>query len=590
MPKTYAETLRIYWRHAWRYKRYVLGLLLFLPFLIVIHQVIPPLIAANVLDRLSSGDFTTGDVWGSFGSDLVWYAILIISASTIGWRIVVYLVWKLEINVLRDLIRYVFDHLATLDMNFHNDSFGGSLVSRSNKFISSYIRIADTFIFEIYGLIVMSIVTGIVLWPRAPQFVIAFYIVVISFVIVTTIVTRKIRYLSSIEANKQNKVTGYLADMITNVLAVKSFAGKKFENLRFAGATKEVEDASNKVLWAQLHRDNAFALFTSTLGALALIIATTVVVDLDAEIGTVFLVYVYTTNMTTRLWDFSHRALRNLNKAFGDAQEATEMLMRAPEITDPSTPKILPSSKGVIDLDNVDFSHDHNTLFENFNLHIKNGEKIGLVGHSGSGKTTLTKLLLRFNDIQDGSLKINNVDIRDVKQDDLRQVISYVPQEPLLFHRSLTENIAYGKPKATNTEIESASKNGYAHEFIKDLPEGYDTLVGERGVKLSGGQKQRVAIARAMLKDAPILVLDEATSALDSESEVLIQKALWKLMEGKTAIVIAHRLSTIQKMDRIIVLDKGKIVEEGKHEELIKKKNGVYARLWQHQSGGFLQE
>ena len=228
-------------------------------------------------------------------------------------------------------------------------------------------------------------------------------------------------------------------------------------------------------------------------------------------------------------------------------------------------------------------------MFSDLSLSIKPGEKVGLVGHSGSGKTTFTRLLLRFSDIDGGAIKLDDQDIRAITQDDLHKKIAYVPQEPLMFHRSLADNIRYGNFSASQKEIERVAKLAHADDFIKDQPKGYETLVGERGVKLSGGQRQRIAIARAMLKDAPILVLDEATSALDSESEVLIQDALWKLMEGRTAIVIAHRLSTIQKMDRIVVMDNGSIVEEGTHKELIAKK-GVYASLWDHQTGGFIEE
>ncbi len=223
------------------------------------------------------------------------------------------------------------------------------------------------------------------------------------------------------------------------------------------------------------------------------------------------------------------------------------------------------------------------------NLEIAAGEKIGLVGHSGSGKTTLTKLLLRFNDIDGGEILIDGQNIANITQEDLRKCIAYVPQEPLLFHRTIRENIAYANPEASSKDIEEAAKKAYAQEFIEKLPKGYDTLVGERGVKLSGGQRQRVAIARAILKDAPILILDEATSALDSESEKLIQAALWELMKGRTAIVIAHRLSTIQRMDRILVLNDGEVIEQGKHAELLEK-NGTYAKLWAHQSGGFIEE
>lgn len=587
---TTKKTLQLFLSHALRYKLYVVGILLWMPFLIVLNQVIPPIIGADILDKLSAGDFVAGDVWASFGKILVIYSVLILLTNTIGWRVIIYWVWSLEIKTSRDLIERVFDHLTKLDMEFHNNSFGGSLVSRSNKMIGSYIRLADTFIFQMYGLVIIFISMGVVLWPVAPQFVVAFYFISVIYILAAIVITRRVRTLSSIEATKQNKTTGYLADMITNVMAVKSFSAQKYENKRFHKATGEAVKASNTLKWAQLHRENIFGLITSIITLAALIIAVFSVVVYNAEIGTVFLILSLTSNLTMRLWEFSSSTLRNINRAFGDAEEAVEMLNRKPEILDPETPKPMPLDNGTIDLAKMGFSHDKNNLFSNFNLSISRGQKIGLIGHSGSGKTTLTKLLLRFKDIQQGSIKINGVDIRDVNQSDLRKVISYVPQEPLLFHRSLRENISYGKVDATQAEIIQAAKYAHAHEFIESLPQGYDTLVGERGVKLSGGQKQRVAIARAMLKDAPILVLDEATSALDSESETLIQDALWKLMEGKTAIVIAHRLSTIQKMDQIIVLEDGKIREQGSHKVLLKKKNGLYARLWKHQSGGFLTE
>jgi ATP-binding cassette subfamily B protein len=228
-------------------------------------------------------------------------------------------------------------------------------------------------------------------------------------------------------------------------------------------------------------------------------------------------------------------------------------------------------------------------LFDGFDLSIAPGEKVGLVGRSGGGKTTLSRLLLRFADVNGGAIEIGGQNISRISQTSLREYIATVPQEPAMFHRTITENIRFGRPSATDAEVRRAAELAHAAEFIAALPSEYDTLVGERGVKLSGGQRQRIAIARAILKDAPILVLDEATSALDSESEKYIQEALWTLMRDRTAIVIAHRLSTVRRMDRLVVLEEGTIVEQGRHDQLLVA-GGHYARLWQHQSGGFLQE
>jgi ATP-binding cassette subfamily B protein len=583
------ETLRIYWHHATRYKALLIGALVSLPLVIVLQQVLPPIVVANVLDRLSTGDFIAGDVFGSFGQSLFVYFVLFIGGSVVGWRIIVYFLWTLEIKVHKDLTERMHGHLMSLDMEYHNNSFGGSIVSRTNKFVNAYTRLIDTLIFDILTIITIAAATGIILWSRAPQFVVVFYVITIIYIIVTTWLTKRIRELSSLEAAKQNKVTGYLADMITNVLAVKSFSAAKNESDRFATATTDVANTSTRLKWTQLNRDAAFSFTTGMLGVVALGMAIVSVVVYEANIGTVFLVLSFSTNMSRRLHEFSHKTLRNINKSLGDAEEGTMTLLRRPTIIDPKYPLLMDTSKGNVSFKNVTFAHNKHGLYHNFSLDIPSGQKIGLVGRSGAGKTTLVKLLLRFTDIDSGKITINNIDIREVTQSDLRSSMTYVPQEPLLFHRTLEENILYGKPSATTQQLMKASQDAHAEEFIDNLDNKYKTLVGERGVKLSGGQKQRVAIARAMLKDAPILLLDEATSALDSESEQLIQDALWKLMEGKTAIVIAHRLSTIQKMDRIIVLEDGKIIEDGTHKDLLKKK-GQYAKLWTHQSGGFLQD
>jgi ATP-binding cassette subfamily B protein len=306
-----------------------------------------------------------------------------------------------------------------------------------------------------------------------------------------------------------------------------------------------------------------------------------------ASIGTLYLAMVYMTSIWSQLWQFNN-ILRDVNRVLGDAQEMTIMRDEPILVTDAPNAATLNVRDAAIEFRDISFRHTDTKvgeeIFHGFNLNIPAGQRVGLVGHSGSGKTTLTKLLLRFADVQQGEILIDGQNIASVSQESLRRTIAYVPQEPLLFHRTIAENISYGKLDATEDEIRAAAQEANALEFINKLPNGFQTVVGERGVKLSGGQRQRIVIARAILADAPILVLDEATSALDTESEKLIQDALANLMHGRTSLVIAHRLSTVANLDRIIVLDDGKIIEDGPHAELLKR-GGKYAKLWNRQTG-----
>jgi ABC-type multidrug transport system fused ATPase/permease subunit len=281
--------------------------------------------------------------------------------------------------------------------------------------------------------------------------------------------------------------------------------------------------------------------------------------------------------------------LNSVAENWGEVQESLEEILEPHEIPDKAGAIELKTDNASIGFENVLFGFHGHPVFKDFSLSIPKGQRVGLVGRSGAGKSTLIRLLMHHHDIQGGEIKIGGTNIASVTQESLRRAISIVPQEPLLFHRTIRENISYGKPDASEGEIIEAAKRAQAHDFITRLTDGYESLVGERGVKLSGGERQRIAIARAILKNAPILLLDEATSALDSESEVEIQKALLTLMEGKTVIAIAHRLSTLRQMDRIIVLDGGSIEEDGTHDELVERK-GTYAELWHHQAGGFLQD
>ena len=396
----------------------------------------------------------------------------------------------------------------------------------------------------------------------------------ILYATVATITYYKTRHVDEEFAAAESKRSGQLADSVMNVLSVKSYAREKYEKARFHRETENVKKTIYKQARVSFARNLALnCLGTTTFGV--------------SVADSVFL-YSIGSGLLSEIWMLNH-ILRTMNRKFGNAKEMVEIL-DLPFIVDDKTDIPLKVEEGKIEFSHITFQHDEQKapLFVDFDLDIKPGERIGLVGVSGSGKTTLTKLLLRFADVNKGGIYVDGHDIRDVTQNSLREAIAYVPQESNLFHRSIKENIAYGKPGATDEEVYEAARLAHADEFIKDLPKGYETEVGERGVKLSGGQRQRIAIARAILKDAPILVLDEATSALDSESEAAIQKALNNLMKNRTSIVIAHRLSTVANLDRIVVLEQGKIIEQGSHEELLKKKGGTYKQLWSRQSGAFL--
>ncbi len=587
------NTLKIfgfYWRQAWQYPRYVLGVLLSIPVTILINNYIPPLILASILNRLSRHDYAPHHLWQSFGWLLVAYALLVIFGGFF-WRIVDGCNWRLEAKVQQSIAQKVFAHLTEQGADFHANRFVGSLVSQTTKLLGGYIRIADTTMFMVLPLLWGIIFAVLIMLPKAPLYSVVLLVFSILYLVCSFFVTRPTRKLGAEESAAESAQTGVLADALTNVMAIKSFARERDERQRFAVATNNTQSKLLALMRASQRQMAFFGVTTGILEAIALLVAVLAVVSLGANIATAFLIFSYTSSIVQQLFGFSNNSLRTYNRALGDAHDMIEILELEPQIQDPAKPQKSRMTKGDIAFDDVTFTHDgaDDALFEGLSLVIANGEKVGLVGHSGSGKTTFTRLLLRFSDLDGGEITIHGQNIAAVSQADLHRAIAYVPQEPLLFHRSIRENIAYGNPDASQQRIEKVASQAHATEFIDTLPDGYDTLVGERGVKLSGGQRQRVAIARAMLKNAPILLLDEATSALDSESEVLIQDALWKLMEGRTAIVIAHRLSTIQHMDRIVVLDDGKIVEQGSHQELLAKK-GAYAKLWAHQSGGFMND
>jgi ATP-binding cassette subfamily B protein len=587
---TTSRTISLFANHANRYKVFLYPLVLGVIFATFMSDIIQPLIIARVLQVISTHAYNSARLWQTFRGYLLLYALVVPLWGVAAWRINIWLVIKLEAAVVRDIAQKAFDHLISMSADFHANRFAGSLVSQANKLTGAYIRFADSTIFSLLTLLTTMAASVIILAPKVPFYAGAMLLLSLLYIVGTIHFSKAVRTANAQEATAQSQQTGDLADALTNVMAIKSFARTDYEQKRYAKSTQRTYDTAMVSMRATTIREVFASTITSSVSVAALFIAVFGVRYFGSDIATLFLIVSFTGSIGIRLWEFQN-VLRQYNRAFGDASDMVEIFQIEPGIKDPDVPQNAKITRGAITLENVSFRHSgsKSTLFSNLNLRLKPGEKVGLVGQSGSGKTTLTRILLRYADIEAGSIKIDGYDIRELAQEDLRSHISYVPQEPLLFHRSLAENIAYGQPGASIAAVEAAAKMAHAHDFITQIPTGYDTLVGERGVKLSGGQRQRVAIARAMLKNSPILVLDEATSALDSESEVLIQDALWKLMEGRTALVIAHRLSTIQKMDRIIVMDDGKIVEEGTHRELVKKE-GIYAKLWAHQSGGFLEE
>lgn len=582
--------IRYYWGVVRNYPRYLAGVILTVPVTVVVNAFIPPLIISHIIKQLSTTSTEPSQLWSHYGPMVMLY-IAVQFIGILTWRLVDYFMWRLEIRAQQRIAEDVFNNLMLHSANFHANHFGGSLVSQANKLLTSYVRVFDTTTFQVMPMIVSVIATIVILLPRAPYFVLGLLLLTLVFIAVAIKISVPIRRIATTWSARESRQTGLLADAITNILTIKSYSRTGHEQQRFHRATEATRAEAFR--FSRLHQVqmNAFGFIIRSIASGALVLALVSVIVFKQDVGLVFLMISYTATITEHLFRFGNDSMRAYNRAFGDAYSMARILSQEPEVTDSETPEPVRVSKGDIVFDDVVFTHSesHDALFQGLSMHIVAGEKIGLVGYSGAGKTTFTQLLMRFSDIDDGAIRVDGQNIAAITQNDLHDQIAYVPQEPMLFHRSLAENIGYGKPNASMNEIKRAAVMANADQFITELSEGYETLVGERGVKLSGGQRQRVAIARAMLKDAPILVLDEATSALDSESEVLIQKALWKLMEGRTAIVIAHRLSTIQKMDRIIVLDEGTIVESGTHQELLAN-GGTYAKLWAHQSGGFIDD
>jgi ATP-binding cassette subfamily B protein len=551
----------------------------------ILSSTIAPIFVSQLLTHIASG---TASMKNDMGL-LIIYSIILFISNVVVMRITILLAYITETKMQSVVAQNVLEKLTSKSLGYHANRMSGGIVSDANRLTGSVERFWDMMVFNITPILTTiistCIVLGFVLWQFS---VILAILSVIIIALIIKVQMSRTEYSKEV-AERSSAMTAHLADVVGNISTVKAFGREVSELIKYDSLNVEWRKANMKEMKYNLTTSFAFGLVMNVMNAMAFAAAIIATENKIAEIGVTYLVISYTLNVVSHLWATSH-ATRTFLRVIGDASPMIKTLGEDIEITDPKKPRKIVVKKGEISFKNITFTHEKNktALFDNFSLDIKAGERIGLIGKSGAGKTSLTRLLLRFSDIEGGEILIDGQDITKSNQKDLRQVIAFVSQEPTLFHRSLKDNIAYGKPDATEEEVWNAAKKANATDFIKDLPDGLNTLVGERGVKLSGGQRQRVAIARAMLKDAPILVLDEATSALDSENEKLIQDALAKLMKNRTSIVIAHRLSTIAKLDRIIVIDDGKITEQGSHQELLKH-NGIYAQLWQHQSGGFIE-
>jgi ATP-binding cassette subfamily B protein len=552
----------------------------------ILTTTIAPIFVSQLLTHVAAGTATLHESAGL----LIGYAIILIFGDVVAIRVTIAMNYFAETKMQATVAARILDHLTQKSMGYHANNMSGSMVSNANKLNGSIERFWDTLVFTAIPiaatLVSVCVALGFIFWQYA------LVLALLSAIIISIIVRLQssIAPISRDVAEKSSAMTAYFADVVSNIAIVKAFSAEERELTGYKKLITVMRRASLREMRSVLVITGSFGVMMTIMNISAFVAAIFATEHHLANIGVVYLVISYTLSVVSQLWSVGGTT-RSYVRIIGDAGPMITTLDEEIELKDSKTPIVANITDGSVVFDNVTFTHEENdsALFKNFSIAIKAGERIGLVGRSGSGKTTLTRLLLRFSDVDDGQIKIDNQPIEDMNQADLRSHIAYVPQEPMLFHRSLRDNISYGKPGATDEEILKAAKSANALEFIQKLRNGLDTIVGERGVKLSGGQRQRVALARAILKDAPILLLDEATSALDSESEKLIQDALEKLMKSRTSIVIAHRLSTISKLDRILVLDDGKIVEQGTHTELLAM-HGTYAKLWSHQSGGFIEE
>ncbi|MFZ2187892.1 MAG: ABC transporter ATP-binding protein [Candidatus Moraniibacteriota bacterium] len=577
---------KYYWPHIKKY-RIIIGIYFFLyGVAVILSDIVTPIVYKGLIDVISRG------ATAPLASANTLYWVYILGAVVIGYSILYrlgdFFLMFSQSHLLKDIADAAFINFHAHSYRFFTENFSGSLVAKSKRFVNAFMTLQDESVFMLWFGALKLVGIFSVLVVTVPLLGASFILWCILYIVCIYFFIKKKMPLDLARAAEDSHVTAVLSDVLSNIVNIKAFAAKRREITHFQAATTKEERARRRAWNFQNMQFLVQSIFLGVLEVVGMYFVVRLWLRGEVSAGTVVLVQVYMTSIFGQLFGLG-RSFAKIIQALTDADEMVDILDTDPDIPDPVHSESCRIGRGAVQFERVDFAYGGGAaVFQNFSLSIKPGEKIGIVGHSGAGKTTIVKLLLRFVDVGGGAIRIDGQDIRHITQDDLRSSIAYVPQEPGLFHRTLRENIAYGNPDATEEAVIAAAKQARAHEFIMRSPLKYETLVGERGVKLSGGERQRIAIARAILKNAPILVLDEATSSLDSESENLIREALDQLMQDKTTLVVAHRLSTVQKMDRIIVIEDGIIVEHGSHKELLLKQ-GHYHNFWQQQTDGFIE-
>ncbi len=580
-------------RFLWSYSKKHLGMLILMLCLQILSTagaLAQPFFYKNAIDAIAKGN--PGD------PAVVRYAMTMLA---IGIAVaVVFLVldqlshlvlaW-VESRIMRAVWTDVFSKVQQLSTSFHVNEFAGATSRKIGRGVDTIEGILDRIWMNFLPAIILIIGLMSVLWFYAPLIGIAMLIGIILFTILSLALNLYLAKYYTWTDEQDTRVSANMVDSIAANSLVKSFSAERKEDERHDRGVAEWQ----KRQWTSWNISTWFLLiqFIFLLGLELVVILLAVYLWSIGSftVGGFIIVIFYVMQLWNRLLDIG-RNTREYLKACSHCEEMIQLAERPLLVHDTVDAKSLIVNTGEVRFENVRFQYERATkpIFSGLTVTIRPGEKVALVGHSGGGKSSFVKLLMRLYDVNDGAVTIDRQNVKSVTQESLRSSIGLVPQDPILFHRTIAENIAYGKPDATLEEIERAAKLSHAYEFISTLPQKYETLVGERGIKLSGGERQRVAIARAILADKPILVLDEATSSLDSLSEQYIQDALGTLMDGRTSIVIAHRLSTIKKADRILVIEHGQIIEEGSHAELLTKENGIYRQLFELQAGGFIGE